>query len=288
MSMRCEDVRPLLAELVYEEVDPEVAEKLREHLGTCLSCRRHQNAFLAVRRDLQEWPPARQRQPGIRFIAPGAHETTPIWHSRIFQGLAAAAGFVFVAVLIGAAVNLQVQTGPEGWALSTSFGAPASMEEAEPPVVALEQVRGLDAWFDARLDDQLGTRLADRGVVTLASMPEQDFFTDGQMEELTRRMNAAFDETFEERNAELQTTLDTEFANMRYYVDASVETQADVFFYSVANMVEGLEAEYRDQLFQLGEQFGALYANTDRKLDEAHFRIDSLTTAAALTRSPEQ
>ena len=60
MSTHCEEVRPLLAELVYGEVDPEVADIVREHLGSCLSCRRYQLAFEAVRGDLQEWQPAAQ------------------------------------------------------------------------------------------------------------------------------------------------------------------------------------------------------------------------------------
>ena len=117
MSKHCEDIRPLIAELVYGELDTEVAEEVREHLGTCLSCRRHQMAFQAVRKDLQEWDPEVAHEPqGITFIAPGAHVATPIWRSRIFQGLAAAAAFFFAAFLMAAVVNLQVESGPDGWA----------------------------------------------------------------------------------------------------------------------------------------------------------------------------
>lgn len=290
MSMRCEDIRPLLAELVYEEVDPGVAEQVREHLGTCLSCRRRQMAFEAVRQDLQQWQPAETPSPahGITFIAPARHAATPIWHSRAFQGLAAAAGFMFVAVLLAAAVNFQVQGGPDGWALSTSFG---QSQAFEAPAIALEQISGLDDWFNTRfstrMDSQLGNLLADHGVVTLASMPRQQFFTDGQVQELNRRMTAVLDQTIAERDAERDTRLETELADLRYYVDSSVEQQANIFFYSVANMVEGIEAEHRDELFQLTQQYSNLYANQDRKLQEAFFRIDNLAMAAP-TRSPEQ
>jgi len=289
MSMRCEDVRPLLAELVYEEVDPGVAEKLREHLGTCLSCRRHQMAFEAVRRDLQEWQPAEQTPSRVMaFIAPGSH-STPIWHSRVFQGLAAAAGFVFVAVLTAAAVNLQVQSGPDGWALSTSFGASEGFEQAAPPLVALDQIPELDGWFDARLDQTLGTQLQDRGVVTLASLPQQQFFTDGQVAELNRRIGGVLDERFAERDDQLGQRLTSEFDNVRYWVDSNFDVQQNQFFVAVASLVDDLEAKHSDQIFQLTTQYAGLYAETDRKLVDANFRIDNLEmTIAAPTRRPEQ
>ncbi|MGD8331218.1 MAG: zf-HC2 domain-containing protein [Acidobacteriota bacterium] len=289
MSMRCEDVRPLLAELVYEEVDPGVAEKLREHLGTCLSCRRHQMAFEAVRRDLQEWQPTEQPPShAMTFIAPARRAGTPIWHSRAFQGLAAAAGFAFVAVLTAAAVNLQVQSGPGGWALSTSFGASGGFEEPEPPLVALEQIPELDTWFDARLDQTLDTQLQNRGVVTLASLPHQQFFTDGQVAELNRRIGGVLDERFTERDDQLGDRLNNEFDNWRYYVDSSMEMQSSQFFYSMVDLVDQLEAKHNDQIFELTTHYAGLYAETDRKLTDTNFRIDNLMSIAAPTRGPEQ
>lgn len=289
MSMRCEDVRPLLAELVYEEADPGVAEKLREHLGTCLSCRRYQMAFEAVRSDLQEWQPAEQAPSGaMAFIAPAPRAATPIWHSRVFQGLAAAAGFGFVALLTAAAVNLQVQSGPDGWALSTSFGASDGFEEAEPPLVALEQIPELDGWFDARLERQLGDQLDARGVVTLASMPQQQFFTEGQVAELNRRIGGVLDERFSERDEDLGQRLTTEFDNLRYWVDSNFDVQQNQFFVAVASLVNDLEAKHSDQIFQLTSEYARLYAETDRKVEDANIRIDNLLTIAAPTRSPEQ
>ncbi len=291
MSMRCEDVRPLLAELVYEEIDPALSEKIREHLGACLSCRRHQMAFMAVRSDLQEWKPAEESVPhSMTFIAPGvATTTTPIWHSRLFQGLAAAAGFMFVAVLTAAAVNLQVQSGPDGWTMSTSLGQPQSEQPAQEPApltVSLDQINGLDAWFDARLDNQFGNRLNDGGVVTLASMPTQQFFTDGQVQEMNRRVAGMLDSTLAERDLEIGAKLE----NLEYYVESSLEAQTSNFYYTTANLLDNMEAEYRDQVFELSQQFGNVYADTDRRLAQANFRIDNLenTFAAAASRSPEQ
>ncbi len=289
MSMRCEDVRPLLAELVYEEVDPGVAEQLREHLGACLACRRYQNAFTAVRRDLQEWQPeAAPVRGGITFIAPGARPGTPIWRSRIFQGLAAAAGFVFVAVLLAAAVNFQVVSGPDGWTVSTTFGEPRITQEPGPATVSLAQIPELDSWFDARLDEQLGGRLDDRGVLTLASMPSQQFFTEGQVRELDRRFTSALDERFAERDLQITDRLESEFDTMRYYVDTSLEEHSNAFFYTLTNLVDGMEAEHRDQIFELTQYYSNLHADTDRRLEQTNFRVDSLLSIAAPSRSPEQ
>jgi hypothetical protein len=292
MSMRCEDVRPLLAELVYEEVDPGVAEKLREHLGTCLSCRRHQMAFEAVRQDLQEWQPAEQVPSGATtFIAPGQHAYTPIWHSRIFQGLAAAASFVFVALLTAAAVNLQVQTGPDGWAVSTTFGQSDAFEEPEPPLVALDQIPELDRWFNTRLEQQLGGQLDARGVVTLASLPEQNFFTPGQVEELNERFALVLDERFDEHDQQIGSQMAGELDNVRFYVDSALEQQSTAFFYHVANVVDGIEATHRDQLFEVAREYSAMFADTDRRILENQFRIDNidnLLSLAAPSRSPEQ
>jgi len=288
MSMHCEEVRPLLAELVYDEIDAGLAENLREHLGTCLSCRRHQMAFLSVRQDLHEWQPAEESTPhGMTFIAPGAHTAPPIWHSRVFQGLAAAAGFMFLAVLTAAATNLQVQSGPDGWAFSSNFGRSASFDDA-PMAVGLDQIQGLDAYFDARLDSQLGNQLNDRGVITLASMTEPQFLTDGQVQQVNARFADMINTSLEERDLELTSRMETEFDNMRYYVDIGLEEQNNAFFYTVASLVDGMESEHSNQVFEITQQFSSLYSDTDRRLEQANHRIDNLMSLAAPTRSPEQ
>ena len=288
MSMHCEEVRPLLAELVYDEIDPGLAEKLREHLGTCLSCRRHQMAYLSVRQDLQEWQPAEESTPhGMTFIAPGAHTAPPIWHSRIFQGLAAAAGFMFLAVLTAAATNLQVQSGPDGWAFSSNFGQSASFDTA-PATVSVDQIEGLDPWFNTRFNSQLGNQLTERGVLTRASMPEPQFLTDGQVQQVNARFADMINTSLEERDLELTRRMETEFDNMRYYVDIGLEEQNTAFFYTVANMVDGMESEHSNQVFEITQQFSSLYSDTDRRLEQANHRIDNLMSLAAPTRSPEQ
>jgi len=248
-------------------------------------------AFTAVRRDLQEWQPAELGSHGIRFITPdnGRAAERPIWHSRWFQGMAAAASFAFVASLTAAAVNLQVRSGADGWVVTTSFGQPQGLD-SEPPVVTLQQIPELESWFDARfdaqLDDQLGTRLTDRGLVTLASMPEQQFFTDGQVQELHRRVAGVLDNTLEERDLEL----DTRFDDLEYRFNASLDQQSNIFFYQLTSLVDGMESQHRDQVFDLTQYYESRLADTQRRVDEANFRIDIIDNlmSAAPSRNPEQ
>ncbi len=285
MSMRCEDVRPLLAELVYEEVDPGLAEELREHLGTCLSCRRHQMAFLAVRKDLNEWKPAADTaSSGITFIAPGAHATTPIWHSRLFQGLAIAASFMFGAFLMAAMVNLQVQSGPDGWVLSTSFSdqtldisAPSTQK---PDFVPVDRIHKLDSW----LEDELATL----GVAYTASLPSDEELTPSQMRLVSQRSAEIavelFNQALAERDAQHEMLL-------REVVATSLDQHSADFSSAFLDVIEELEARRDDAIVGLMTD---IY-DTRRKVDEANYRIDTLdnlvmtqVTAPVERRNPEQ
>jgi len=284
MSMRCEDVRPLLAELVYEEADPGLAEELREHLGTCLSCRRHQMAFLAVRRDLNEWKPTEDTaSSGITFIAPGAHVTAPIWTSRLFQGLALAASFMFGAFLIAAVVNLQVQSGPDGWVLSTSFSGQtletSSPSRQKPALVPVEQIHKLDSWLDGEL--------ASRGVVYTSALPSNDELTPAQMRLVSRRSAEIavelFDQALAARDAQHEMVL-------RELIATSLDQHSEDFALFFGSVIEDLEAERNDALFGLMTD---IY-DTRRRVDEANYRIDTLDNLVAQValpierRNPEQ
>ena len=237
MSMRGEDVRPLLAELVYEEVDPGLADELREHLGTCLSCRRHQMAFLAVRKDLNEWKPTEHTaSSGITFIAPGAHVTTPIWHNRMFQGLAIAAGFMFGAFLIAATVNLQLQSRPDGWVLSTSL-SDQTLEISEPApgkpdVIPVDQIHKLDSWLDGELTT--------RGVAYAAALPSTDELTPAQMRLVSRRSAqitaALIDQVIAERDARHEDFL-------RERVAISLDRHSEDVSLMFVDVIDELEAD---------------------------------------------
>lgn len=284
MSMRCEDVRPLLAELVYEEVDPGLADELREHLGTCLSCRRHQMAFLAVRKDLNEWKPTEDTaSSGITFIAPGAHVTTPIWHSRLFQGLAIAASFMFGAFLIASVVNLQVQSGPDGWVLSTSFSDPkldiSKSSPSKPDFIPVDKIHKLDSWLEGEL--------ASRGVVYTAALPSSEELTPAQMRLVSRRSAEIAAELFNQALAERDVQHEM---FLRELVATSLDQHSQDFSLIFLNVIDDLEARRDDAVVGLMTD---IY-DTRRRVDEANYRIDTLDNLVAQValpierRNPEQ
>jgi hypothetical protein len=49
-----------------------------------------------------------------------------------------------------------------------------------------------------------------------------------------------------------------------------------------------MRAEHRDQIFDMSQQFGNLYYDTTRRLEQANYRIDTLENTLAASRSPEQ
>ena len=284
MSMRCEDVRPLLAELVYEEVDPGLAEELREHLGTCLSCRRHQMAFLAVRKDLNEWKPTEDTaSSGITFIAPGAHVTTPLWHSRLFPGLAIAASFMFGAFLIASVVNLQVQSGPDGWVLSTSFPDQtldiSASSPQKPDFIPVDKIHKLDSWLEGEL--------ASRGVVYTAALPSSEELTPAQMRLVSRRSAEIAAELFNQALAERDVQHEM---FLRELVATSLDQHSQDFSLIFLNIIDDLEARRDDAVVGLMTD---IY-DTRRRVDEANYRIDTLDNLVAQVtvpierRDPEQ
>ena len=199
MSTHCEEVRPLLAELVYGEVDPEVADTVREHLGSCLACRRYQKAFEAVRGDLQNWQPAAEAPRGITFIAPAPAVPPNIWSSRALRGLAVAASFVFGVFLMAAATNLQIHSNADGWTLSTSlWNAPASASPqqaldqarlAESPAINTPEIQARPASLQDFDQEELGRwfdeQIAARGLTPVSAPAPPVSLTDAQWQQVS-------------------------------------------------------------------------------------------------------
>ena len=54
--LACREVTPLLSEFIDQELGPEMAEKIREHLDVCTACRRFTKSLENTSRILQKDP----------------------------------------------------------------------------------------------------------------------------------------------------------------------------------------------------------------------------------------
>ena len=291
MSTHCEEVRPLLAELVYGEVDPEVADAVREHLGSCLSCRRYQKAFEAVRGDLQEWQPAAEAARGITFIAPVAAAPPSIWSSRAWRSLAVAASFVFGVFLMAAATNLQIHSNADGWTLSTSlWDSPAATSPqalnqaqlAESPAIntpaAQAQPVGLQDFDQEELGRWFDEQVAARGLTPVSAPVPPVSLTDAQWQQVS---------TVVQDRLEARDTQHERF--VRDLIAASETRQYEQLVFTLASLYDNMEAEHGDELFEMANQLGVWQIDTERRLQQANIRIDNLVTQVfSREREPER
>jgi len=233
-------------------------------------------AFLAVRKDLNEWKPAEQTaSSGITFITPGTRVTNPIWHNRVFQGLAVAASFMFAAFLMAAVVNLQVQSGPDGWVLSTSFSDQTlDISEAtreKPELVSVDKIHKLDSWLDGELTT--------RGVAYTAGLPNSDELTMAQMRLVSRRSAQItaelIDQVIAERDAQHEDFL-------RELVATSLDRHSEDFGSILFDVITELEARRDDAIVGLWTD---IY-DTRRRVDEANYRIDTLDNLVTQATAP--
>jgi hypothetical protein len=108
----CGDTDTLLA-YVYDEVEPETREEIDLHLQSCTACAQQAHELRGARESLQTWQvPA---PPGFRLVPADAERHVDVKRPRPVWQWAAAA--VLTVAAAGALANLEVQTGPGGFAL---------------------------------------------------------------------------------------------------------------------------------------------------------------------------
>ncbi len=287
MSMNCEDIRPLLAELIYEEVDAPTAKVIYGHLEECTACRQHYAAFRNVRADLQEWQPVGVPA-GTTFIGMPASAQKASTGSMWLRGLAVAATFIFGLVLTAAAVNLQISSDAEGWTMSTSLwggdaaSAPAAQQQpaATPetlspsdPGSAVRPVslndldpQELESWLDAALTSRGMVPTAQAPQVTpVAAMPASDSLSPAQIQQV----NSLMAERFNARDNEERYMFGSMLA-------ASETRQREEFNATLTSLYESLEAEREDALYMLVSELGLLQLDTDQRLQRTDSQIDYL------------
>ena len=281
MRETCEEIRPLLAELIYEEVDAPTAKVIYGHLEECAACRQRYAAFRNVRADLQEWQPVGVPA-GTTFIGMPAGAQKALSGSSWLRGLAVAATFIFGLVLTAAAVNLQISSDAAGWTMSTSLWGsaatsepvaqqqPAATPESLAPANPGSTVRpvSLSDMDPQELESWLDAALTSRGMVPatqIATQPAADSLSPAQI----RQVNSLMADRFNERDNEERYM----FGNM---LAASESRQREEFTATLASLYEHLEAEQEDALYMLVSELGLLQLDTDQRLQRTDSKVDYL------------
>ncbi len=284
MSDNCEEIRPLLAELIYEEVDAPTAKVIYGHLEECAACRQRYAAFRKVRADLQEWQPVGVPA-GTTFIGMPAGAQKASAGSSWLRGLAVAATFIFGLVLTAAAVNLQISSDADGWTMSTSLWGSAATSEPvaqQQPAATPENLapagpgstvrpvslndmdpQELESWLDAALTSR--GMLQTDPATQIATAPASNNLSPAQI----RQVNSLMADRFNERDNEERYM----FSNM---LAASESRQREGFTATLTSLYEHLEAEQEDALYMLVSELGLLQLDTDQRLQHTDSKVDYL------------
>jgi len=149
IKFTCDDKQTLVSYL-YGEVDQETRQAVDAHLQTCAACETEVMALGDARSELGLWVPP-EVELGFKIVKkselPSATVLRPArwWNAVPVWAQAAAAILVLAA---GAAIaNVRVQSGPEGFSVSTGWMRPAAVASPitapndawQPALVALEQ-----------------------------------------------------------------------------------------------------------------------------------------------------
>jgi hypothetical protein len=149
ITFTCEEKQTLIAYL-YGEVDQPTRQAVDAHLASCAACEKEATALGDVRSELGLWiPPEVELDFKIvkKSELPSATVLRPArWWSAVPAWAQAAAAILVIAA--GAAMaNVRVQSGPDGFSVSTGWMQPAAVaapavtpnEDWKPALVALEQ-----------------------------------------------------------------------------------------------------------------------------------------------------
>lgn len=288
MGKNCENIRQLLVELEYGELDEMDATAVQAHLEQCPGCAERRDAYRAVRADLRAWDAIEDAPSRVTFVAMRQPQAAPRpGLSRWTRGLAVAASFLLGLLLASAFVNLEVSTGTDGWHVSTSLmPRPQVVQEARPsgspatpiggnPRVGSTPVQGtipvqnggvsspmsqadLDSWLDARLQAR---GWPTGGPVPIASLtPEQ--------------VAPILDDLIAERETRMR-------ALVQEIVHSSERKQREEVEVALAGLYQTFDAQRANDLVFLAGELGLLQENTGMELQRTNAAIDYLITRAA-------
>lgn len=269
MTMPCDDVRELLAEYLYDEIDRDEAGRVRAHLDECPACTETLQAFGAAREDLArlgdiEVPGSPAR---IAFVAPpSAAPRTAGRTSAWLRTAAVAASFVLGLFLTAAAVNLQVEADDDGWTMRTSLW----------PAVAAETGGEV---ADAAGTEEAEALSSDAGPAADSVPPSADDAAPAPAQRddagLTAAQRAEVNAILTRVLAEHRRAMSADFQQL---VAASELSQQQEFRAALASLYEALELQHAESYLTIASELGPVLLDTGERLDQADAAIDYLIT----------
>ena len=158
MQFTCDDKQTLIA-YVYGEIEPAARQAVDDHLARCGACAAEVAALGGVRSELGLWVPPnvdldfaivrKSELPPSNVLRPARWwNTVPVW--------AQAAAAILVLAAGAAIANVQVKSGPDGFAVSTGW-MPVDSSTTSPARGALAQDKPDEEWKTAlvSLEQQL-------------------------------------------------------------------------------------------------------------------------------------
>lgn len=309
MGNNCEQIRQLLVELRYGELDEMDAAQVEGHLEHCPSCQAHHEAYGAVVADLEAWEEIEPQPSRVTFVAMRGGPAIAVEPRRSAsawtKGLAAAASFVLGIFLAAAFVNMEVRGGDGTWSISTSLW-PRTSETAQPPGTGTgdaNQAAGVEAiggqrgampvtpitsggprvgitgpqgdvqqvWTPDQLDSWLDERLRDRGFGREAPRGGQTI----PVSELSpEQLAPVLDALIAERDSRLRVLV-------QEVVQASEQRQRREIDDALAGVYQTFDVQRANDLLFLASELGLLQESTGEELQRTNAAIDYLITRVA-------
>jgi hypothetical protein len=304
MGNNCEQIRQLLVELRYGELDEIDSAQVEAHLEQCAACRERHAAYGAVVADLKLWDDIEPQPSRVAFVAmhggPAVPPAQPM-SSNWVRGLAVAASFAMGIFLAAAFVNMEIASGADGWRVSTSLWPRAegntTAQPADPGALPAQPVAGgsqratgpvtpvttggprigvpgpqgevTHVMSQAELDGWLEDRLRDRGL----------FGQPASLDQLSPDQIApVLDQLIAERDGHLRILV-------QEIVNASEQRQRAEVDDALAGMYQTFDVQRANDLLFLASEMGVIQETTGLELQRTNAAIDYLITRAA--RNPD-
>lgn len=257
MSESSKELRELLIELEYGELDELEAAEVQNRIDSDPSMKAMQTAFKAVRTELQASDEIEVRPGRIAFVAMPGRALVSNW-ATLWKGLAVAASFVFGLLLAAAAVNTAGlwPTAPGGG--TTQLGGVPS------------QVAPIAQMSDADLENYLDARYARRDAVSTTPV---SMMTRHQLEPI-------IDDMMTEREARLRQI-------MRQMLSVAEDQQRQEIETMMAGMFQTFDAQRTNDMLAVASELGILQQNTGLELQRNTAAIDYLFTRVGTGREQD-